>query len=117
MRRVLVALSLAALFSSPAYSQTPDLSGALRWRTIGPYRAGRARALAGVSGKPTVFYIGFDNRGLWGSSDYRSKRAPLVDLGATGPPCGLAEAPVHPRLHPGRDAAGDPPADARHPFA
>src|SRR5439155_2019537 len=93
MRRVLVALSLAALFSSPAYSQTPDLSGALRWRTIGPYRAGRARALAGVSGKPTVFYIGFDNGGLWRSNDYGSNWEPLFDREATGSIGAIAVAP------------------------
>src|SRR5213592_5269877 len=93
MRRVLLALSLAALFSSPAYSQTPDLSGALRWRTIGPYRAGRARALAGVSGKPTVFYIGFDNGGVWRSSDYGSNWEPLFDREATGSIGAIAVAP------------------------
>src|SRR5205809_5934517 len=98
MRRVLVALSLAALFSSPAYSQTPDLSGALRWRTIGPYRAGRARALAGVSGKPTVFYIGFDNGGLWRSSDYGSNWEPLFDRESTGSIGAIAVAPSNPAI-------------------
>src|SRR5947207_6786975 len=98
MRRVLLALSLAALFSSPAYSQTPDLSGALRWRTIGPYRAGRARALAGVSGKPTVFYIGFDNGGLWRSSDYGSNWEPLFDREATGSIGAIAVAPSNPAI-------------------
>ena len=98
MRRVLVALSLAALFSSPAYSQTPDLSGALRWRTIGPFRAGRARALAGVSGKPTVFYIGFDNGGLWRSSDYGSNWEPLFDRESTGSIGAIAVAPSNPAI-------------------
>src|SRR6266480_1553938 len=98
MRRVLLALSLAALFSSPAYSQTPDLSGALRWRTIGPYRAGRARALAGVSGKPTVFYIGFDNGGLWRSSDYGSNWEPLFDRESTGSIGAIAVAPSNPAI-------------------
>src|SRR2546421_11068871 len=78
MRTSIVALSLLALLPGRAVTQTPDFSSALRWRTIGPYRAGRARALAAVPGKPTVFYIGFDNGGLWRSTDYCSTWQPLI---------------------------------------
>ena len=98
MRRVLLALSLAALFSSRSYSQTPELSGALRWRTIGPFRAGRARAVAGVPGKPTVFYIGFDNGGVWRSSDYGSNWEPLFDRQSTGSIGAIAVAPSNPGI-------------------
>src|SRR6202023_2498925 len=45
---------------------------AMHWRQIGPTRAGRARALAGVPSQPNVFYIGFDNGGVWRSTDYGS---------------------------------------------
>ena len=44
----------------------------MHWRQIGPTRAGRARALAGVPSQPNVFYIGFDNGGVWRSTDYGS---------------------------------------------
>src|SRR6059036_4003273 len=98
MRHVLVALSLATLCSSPAYSQTPDLSGALRWRTISPFRAGRARAVAGVPGKPTLFYIGFDNGGVWRSSDYGSNWEPLFDRESTGSIGAIAVAPSNPAI-------------------
>src|SRR5436309_14344373 len=84
MRTPLVVLSVLALLPARATPQTPDLSTALRWRTIGPFRAGRARALAGVPGKPTVFYIGFNNGGVWRSSDYGSNWEPLFDREATG---------------------------------
>src|SRR5206468_9259136 len=70
MRTSIVVLSVLALLPARAPSQTLDLSTALRWRTIGPFRAGRARALAGTPGKPTVFYVGFDNGGVWRSTDY-----------------------------------------------
>ena len=53
---------LAAVSSLPAQA---DNSAALHWRHIGPTRAGRTRALAGVPSQPNVFYIGFDNGGVW----------------------------------------------------
>ena len=93
MRITLVALSFAALLPARAVSQKPDLSSALRWRTIGPYRAGRARALSGAAGHPTTLYIGFDNGGLWRSSDYGSTWEPLFDREATGSIGAIAVAP------------------------
>src|SRR3954468_20131939 len=98
MRLSLIVLAAAALCTSRASTQTPDLSGALRWRTIGPYRAGRARALAAVPGKPTVFYIGFDNGGLWRSTDYGSNWQSLFDQEATGSIGAIAVAPSSPNI-------------------
>ena len=40
----------------------------MRWRDIGPTRAGRARAAAGVATQPNTFYAGFDNGGVWRSA-------------------------------------------------
>src|SRR5262249_35007638 len=53
-------------------------------RTIGPTRAGRARAVAGVPSQPNVFYAGFDNGGVWRSTDYGSTWVPLFDSQPTG---------------------------------
>ena len=75
MRSHLSRLLLATLLlpaSAPLSAQTLDPSTAMRWRQIGPGRAGRARALAGVPSQPNVFYIGFDNGGVWRSTDYGS---------------------------------------------
>ena len=66
-----ISLALALLAASTfAAAQTPDVYGDMHWRAIGPTRAGRARALAGVPSQPNVFYIGFDNGGVWRSTDY-----------------------------------------------
>jgi len=98
MRTSLIALSLVALLPARATTQTSDFSAALRWRTIGPYRAGRARAVAGVPGHPTVFYIGFDNGGLWRSNDYGSNWESLFDHEATGSIGAIAVAPSSPNV-------------------
>jgi photosystem II stability/assembly factor-like uncharacterized protein len=92
---------LAMICAAPALGAQapgPDLGPALRWRTIGPYRGGRARALAATPGKPTVFYIGFDNGGVWRSTDYGSNWEPLFDREATGSIGAIAVAPSSPNV-------------------
>ena len=71
----------------------------MHWRSIGPTRAGRARALAGVPSQPNVFYIGFDNGGVWRSTDYGSTWVPLFDNQPTGSIGAIAVAPVEPQHH------------------
>ena len=45
------------------------LYSAMRWREIGPMRAGRTRALAGVPSQPATFYLGMVNGGVWKTTD------------------------------------------------
>ena len=97
MRISSVILGFAAVWST-AMAQSPDVRSALRWRSIGPARAGRARASSGASGHPTVLYIGFDNGGLWRSSDYGSNWEPLFDREATGSIGAIAVAPSNPNI-------------------
>ncbi|MBV6522846.1 MAG: hypothetical protein MNPFHGCM_02996 [Gemmatimonadaceae bacterium] len=84
MRRAVAVLASVALMSTSVAAQSADPSAALRWRSIGPTRAGRARALSGVASQPNVFYIGFDNGGVWRSTDYGSNWVPLFDSQPTG---------------------------------
>ena len=79
-------------------AQGVDPSAAMRWRQIGPGRAGRARALAGVPSQPNVFYIGFDNGGVWRSTDYGSTWLPLFDSQPTGSIGAIAVAPSDPNV-------------------
>ncbi len=79
--------ALAFLLSSVALglsAQTVDPSAAMRWRSIGPTRAGRARAAIGAPGHPTALYIGFDNGGVWRTTDYGANWTPLFDAQPTG---------------------------------
>jgi photosystem II stability/assembly factor-like uncharacterized protein len=73
-------------------------ASAMRWRQIGPNRAGRARALSGSPGQPNVFYIGFDNGGMWRSTDYGANWEPLFDNESTGSIGAIAVAPSNPRI-------------------
>ena len=70
----------------------------MRWRDIGPTRAGRARALAGVASQPNIFYAGFDNGGVWRSTDYGANWVPLFDDQSTGSIGAIAVAPSNPNV-------------------
>ncbi len=95
-RLTFLGLLLPAL--APAQSLDPRLYSEMRWRSIGPPRAGRARALAGVPSQPNVFYIGFDNGGVWRSTDFGSTWAPLFDSQPTGSIGAIAVAPSDPNI-------------------
>ncbi len=57
----------------PVYAQTrqipANLFSALRWRPIGPTRAGRTRSAAGHASQPFTFYAGVVNGGVWKTTD------------------------------------------------
>ena len=98
IRRALVALAFAATLPATGASQAPDITSGMHWRHIGPVRAGRARALAGVPSQPNVFYAGFDDGGVWRSTDYGSSWVPLFDKESTGSIGAIAVAPSNPNV-------------------
>lgn len=73
MRRFIPIFSLLALtfvVSSLSPAQTLDSSFAnLKWRLIGPFRGGRATAVAGSKARPAEFYFGATGGGVWKSTD------------------------------------------------
>jgi photosystem II stability/assembly factor-like uncharacterized protein len=72
------ALSLFGTLAVAA-SVDPALFGALKWRSIGPYRGGRALAVAGLPGDPDTFYFGAVAGGVWKTTDGGATWAPLTD--------------------------------------
>lgn len=47
----------------------PNLYSGMRWRQIGPFRAGRVSAVAGIAGNPAVYYMGTPGGGIWETTD------------------------------------------------
>jgi photosystem II stability/assembly factor-like uncharacterized protein len=70
----------------------------MRWRCIGPFRAGRTVGATGVPGKPNVFYIGVNNGGVWKTDDYGRTWTPLFDEQPTGSIGDIAVAPSNPDI-------------------
>jgi photosystem II stability/assembly factor-like uncharacterized protein len=100
--RCCVALGAFAMVAMPAgaASNAQDavpvnekLFQALQWRGIGPYRGGRALAVAGIPGDPTTFYFGAVAGGVWKTTDGGATWLPLTDQTSISSVGAIAVAP------------------------
>ena len=87
---------LAIVFAPASKGQEPDtgrLPG-LQWRLIGPFRAGRVTAVAGVVGDPSTYYFGTPGGGAWKTSDGGQVWKPIFDKERVASIGALAVAPL-----------------------
>src|SRR5438477_2593851 len=99
LRRVLLVILFVVLGMCPAASAQefhPQLFQELSWRMIGPFRAGRTVAIAGVPYQPNVFYMAPNNGGVWKTTDYGGTWNSIFDDQPTGSIGALAIAPSNP---------------------
>lgn len=82
--------------STFAQSVSPEIFNGLKWRLIGPFRGGRAVAVAGVPGDSTTFYFGSVNGGIWKTTDAGIVWNPIFDGQPVGSIGALAVAPSNP---------------------
>src|ERR1035437_3741616 len=52
---------------------------AMQWRVIGPFRAGRVTAVAGVPGHPDTYYFGTPGGGVWKTTNSGQVWRPIFD--------------------------------------
>ena len=57
----------------------PRLYAGLRWRNLGPFRAGRVAAVTGAIGQPGVFYAGLPAGGVWKTTSAGETWYPVFD--------------------------------------
>ena len=86
--RVLPSVLLLLLTAAPVAAQSaPDppasfddeLFKGLAWREVGPYRGGRAAAVAGIPRHPDVYYFGATGGGVWKTTDGGKSWASVSD--------------------------------------
>lgn len=75
-RSALLFLACVTLAAQPFDS---DLYRAMRWRQIGPFRAGRVTAVAGIAGNAAIYYMGTPGGGLWKTVDGGTVWTPVSD--------------------------------------
>jgi len=84
-----VPVTIAQQYDSSLYS-------GLRWRMIGPFRAGRVNAVTGVSVQPDTFYFGSVGGGVWKTINAGRTWSPIFDSASSASIGAIAVAPSDP---------------------
>ena len=103
--KFLAVLSLALLTSSlnaqsPSNlpSVPPGNFAEMRYRLVGPFRAGRTVAIDGIPAQPNVFFMAATNGGVWKTTDFGHTWNPIFDGQPTGSIGSIAVAPSDPNV-------------------
>ena len=92
---LLAVLAAAALL---AQTYNANLYSGMRWRQIGPFRAGRISAVAGIAGDPANYYIGNPGGGVWKTTDGGTVWKPIFDEQHMDSIGSIAVAPSNPNI-------------------
>jgi hypothetical protein len=93
-----VKIGTGEVAAAVAWPFDAKLFAEMRWRSIGPYRAGRTKVAAGVPNQPNVLYIGVCNGGVWRTNDYGRTWMPIFDDQPTGSIGAIGIAPSDPNI-------------------
>ena len=70
----------------------------LKYRLIGPFRAGRTVGAVGIPSQPNVFFVGVNNGGVWKTDDFGNTWRPIFDDAPTGSIGDIAVSPSDPQI-------------------
>lgn len=101
LRLLFSLLTCALLYSGGvvvAQQYNTDLYSGMRWRLIGPHRAGRVTAVAGIPGRPAIYYMATPGGGVWKTVDGGQVWKPIFDDARVASIGALALAPSNPEI-------------------
>jgi photosystem II stability/assembly factor-like uncharacterized protein len=94
----LAILSILVISSTSLAQYNPQLFSAMKWRLIGPHRAGRVTCVAGIPGKPAIYYFGTPGGGVWKTTNGGRVWKPIFDDAHVASIGALALAPSNPDI-------------------
>src|SRR2546423_11667206 len=89
---------IAAAATAFAQQYDPQLFSAMKWRLVGPHRAGRVTAVAGIPGNAAIYYFGTPGGGLWKTADGGRVWKPIFDDVHVASIGSVAVAPSNPNI-------------------
>jgi len=98
IRRIFALVLAASPLPMAAQQFGASLYSDMRWRQIGPFRAGRVSAVAGVPGDAAVYYMGTPGGGVWKTVNGGTVWTPIFDQEHVASVGAIAVAPSKPEI-------------------
>ena len=96
---LIASLLLAVPAGFAATVPSTQLTQALQWRSLGPYRGGIVETVAGVASEPNRYYMGAGGGGVWETDDYGNDWKNISDKYFKSNNIGaIAVAPSNPKI-------------------
>jgi photosystem II stability/assembly factor-like uncharacterized protein len=99
VRFLLVSFSTVTITTvALAQQYDPDSFSAMKWRLVGPHRAGRVTSVAGIPGQPAIYYFGTPGGGVWKTTTGGRVWKPIFDDAHVASIGAIALAPSNPDI-------------------
>lgn len=97
-RTFLLSFLLCATAIAVGAQYNPETFSAMQWRLVGPHRAGRVTTVAGIPGRPAIYYFGTPGGGVWKTINGGRVWQPIFDDAHVASIGALALAPSNPDI-------------------